>query len=65
LQRLAQLAVERGYGRFEWTVLDWNASAIGFYRRQGAEILPEWRICRVTGKALDQLAHCSSRKALN
>ena len=65
LQRLAQLAVERGYGRFEWTVLDWNASAIGFYRRQGAEILPEWRICRVTGEALDQLAHSSSRKALN
>lgn len=64
LQHLAQLALERGYGRFEWTVLDWNESAIGFYRRQGAEVLPEWRICRVTGEALDRLAQSSPRKAL-
>ena len=64
LQRLAQLAVERGYGRFEWTVLDWNESAIAFYRRQGAEILPEWRICRVTGDALERLARSSPRKVL-
>ncbi|QNA90516.1 GNAT family N-acetyltransferase [Massilia sp. Dwa41.01b] len=56
LSRLAQLAVERGCGRFEWSVLDWNEPAIGFYRNMGAEILPEWRICRVTGEALDQLA---------
>jgi ribosomal protein S18 acetylase RimI-like enzyme len=65
LQHLAQLAVERGYGRFEWTVLEWNELAIGFYRRQGAEILPEWRICRVTGEALDRLAKSSPRKAMN
>jgi GNAT superfamily N-acetyltransferase len=53
---LAQLAVERGYGRLEWSVLDWNEPAIKFYRRMGAAVLPDWRICRVTGKALSQLA---------
>jgi GNAT superfamily N-acetyltransferase len=56
LARLAQLAVERNCGRFEWSVLDWNEPAIGFYKTMGAEILPEWRICRVTGDALDHLA---------
>jgi GNAT superfamily N-acetyltransferase len=56
LARLAQIAVERNCGRFEWSVLDWNEPAIGFYQTMGAEILPEWRICRVTGEALDQLA---------
>lgn len=53
---LAQIAVSRGYGRFEWSVLDWNEPAIAFYTRIGAEILPDWRICRVTGAALAQLA---------
>ena len=56
LSRLAQIAVERNCGRFEWSVLDWNEPAIGFYRTMGAEILPEWRICRVTGESLDHLA---------
>ena len=56
LARLAQIAVERNCGRFEWSVLDWNEPAIGFYQTMGADILPEWRICRVTGAALDQLA---------
>lgn len=56
LAKLAQLAVERHCGRFEWSVLDWNEPAIGFYKTMGADILPEWRICRVTGDALDQLA---------
>jgi len=56
LSRLAQLALERNCGRFEWSVLDWNEPAIGFYQTMGAEILPDWRVCRVTGKALDQLA---------
>jgi hypothetical protein len=50
------LAIDRDCGRFEWTVLDWNESAIEFYRRQGAEVLPEWRICRVTGDALERMA---------
>lgn len=52
LRRLAQLAVERGCGRFEWSVLDWNVNAIGFYERMGATVMPDWRICRVTGDAL-------------
>ena len=56
LQRLGQLAVARGCGRFEWSVLDWNANAIAFYERMGATVLPDWRICRVTGVALSALA---------
>jgi len=52
LQHLAALAVQRECGRFEWSVLDWNAHAIRFYERMGATLLPEWRICRVTGEAL-------------
>ncbi len=56
LQRLARIAVERECGRFEWSVLDWNVGAQEFYRRMGATMLPDWRICRVTGEALDQLA---------
>ena len=56
LVRLAQLAVERNCGRFEWSVLDWNENAINFYKGMGADILPDWRICRVAGRALAQLA---------
>jgi GNAT superfamily N-acetyltransferase len=56
LKHLARLAVERGCGRFEWSVLDWNAPAINFYESMGAEILPDWRICRVTGASLEALA---------
>jgi GNAT superfamily N-acetyltransferase len=56
LLHLARLAVERRCGRFEWSVLDWNASAIGFYESLGASVLPEWRICRVTGQALERMS---------
>lgn len=56
LRHLAALAVERGCGRFEWTVLDWNQHAIDFYEGLGATVLPEWRIVRMTGTALAQLA---------
>jgi GNAT superfamily N-acetyltransferase len=52
LVHLGKLALERGCGRFEWSVLDWNTPAIEFYRSMGAEIKPEWQICRVTGEAL-------------
>lgn len=52
LSHLGRLAVERGCGRFEWSVLDWNQNAIDFYQRMGATVLPDWRICRVTGEAL-------------
>ena len=55
LKRLAALAVERDCGRFEWSVLDWNEGAIRFYEGMGAAVLPEWRICRVTGDALRTL----------
>jgi GNAT superfamily N-acetyltransferase len=56
LVALAQLALERQCGRFEWSVLDWNEPAINFYKGMGAELLPDWRICRVTGDSLSQLA---------
>ena len=49
---LGKLALSRGCGRFEWNVLDWNASAIAFYERMGAELKNEWRLCRVSGEAL-------------
>ncbi len=55
LQHLGALAVARGCGRFEWSVLDWNANAIAFYEGMGATVLPDWRICRVTGEALRRL----------
>jgi len=55
LQHLAALAVERGCGRFEWSVLDWNERAIRFYEGMGATVMPHWRICRVTGPALAAL----------
>ena len=47
LNKLAQIALDRDCGRLEWTVLDWNESAIAFYRRMGAAVLPDWRICRI------------------
>ncbi len=52
LSHLGALAVERGCGRFEWSVLDWNANAIRFYEGMGATVMPDWRICRVAGDAL-------------
>ena len=45
---VAQISQEQGYGRMEWSVLDWNETAIAFYKKMGADILPDWRICRVT-----------------
>jgi GNAT superfamily N-acetyltransferase len=56
LKRLAQIAVERNCGRFEWSVLDWNEPAIQFYKSMGADILPDWRICRLTGDTLTAMA---------
>jgi len=55
LVRLAQIAVERDYGRFEWSVLDWNEAAIGFYQKMGATVMQDWRICRVAGETLEQM----------
>jgi GNAT superfamily N-acetyltransferase len=56
LRHLGALAVERGCGRFEWSVLDWNAPAIALYQGMGATVMPDWRICRVTGDALAAFA---------
>ncbi|MEC4819087.1 MAG: GNAT family N-acetyltransferase [Scytonema sp. PMC 1069.18] len=55
LTKVAQIAVERNCGRLEWSVLDWNEPAIKFYRHMGATLLDDWRICRVTGEALEEL----------
>jgi GNAT superfamily N-acetyltransferase len=57
--QLAKVARERGCGRFEWTVLDWNQRAIDFYKSLGAEPMSQWIIQRVTGPALEQLANRS------
>lgn len=56
LSYLGQLAVARDAGRLEWSVLDWNESAIAFYQKIGAKVLPDWRTCRVTGNGLNSLA---------
>ena len=56
MSALAAVCVERGYSRFEWTVLDWNESAIGFYRSLGVTPMSEWTTQRLTGDALTALA---------
>lgn len=56
LEALAALAVERGCGRLEWSVLKWNAPAIGFYERLGAVPMEEWQVYRLTGEPLKALA---------
>lgn len=63
LRQLAALAVERQCGRFEWTVLDWNQPAISFYEKLGATVLPDWRVVRITGDALEELAGTAALKA--
>jgi GNAT superfamily N-acetyltransferase len=52
LAHVAAIADSRNCGRMEWAVLDWNESAIAFYRRMGAHVLDEWRLCRLTGHEL-------------
>ena len=56
LRHLAQLAVDRNYGRIEWSVLDWNAPSIAFYKSLGAEPLADWTMFRLTGDALRTFA---------
>jgi GNAT superfamily N-acetyltransferase len=60
LAHLARRCVAEGLGRFEWSVLDWNAPSIAFYEAQGARIMQEWKICRMTGEALATLADSRS-----
>lgn len=59
LAHLARRCVDEGWARFEWSVLDWNAPSIAFYKSLGASVLDEWKICRVTGSALSALAQRS------
>jgi GNAT superfamily N-acetyltransferase len=56
LSALARIAIERGCGRLEWAVLDWNQLAIDFYKRIGARPLDDWTVFRMTGDALENLA---------
>lgn len=60
MRELARIAVARGWPRFDWAVLDWNEPALGFYRRIGASVLTDWRICRLEGDALHDLAGSGS-----
>ena len=57
LQHLASICNERGYGRFQWWVLDWNSPAIEFYRSLGAEAMDEWTVYRVSGDPLRRLGN--------
>ena len=56
LFRLAQIAEQRGCGRMEWTVLDWNSRAIEFYSEMGAQILKEWKIVRLSSEGIKKLS---------
>ncbi len=56
MARLAQRCVEEGWARFEWAVLNWNTPSIAFYRSFGATVMDEWKICRLSGQALQAFA---------
>ena len=56
LQRLAQICIEKGYKRLQWWVLDWNESAIDFYKSIGAKPMDKWTVFRVSGSSLEKLA---------
>jgi GNAT superfamily N-acetyltransferase len=56
MMSVAKIAFERGCGRLEWSVLDWNQPAIEFYQSLGATILPDWRTCRMTAATLAEIA---------
>ena len=56
LQKLAQIAVERGCGRLEWWCLDWNTPSIGFYTSLGAQPMSDWTVYRLSGEALEKIA---------
>jgi GNAT superfamily N-acetyltransferase len=56
LEHLARITVQRGWGRLEWSVLDWNEPSIAFYKKMGATAMVEWTVFRLTGQALKTLA---------
>lgn len=60
LEHLARITVERGWGRLEWSVLDWNEPSIAFYKKMGAKPMDEWTVFRLTGEALEKLALADS-----
>jgi diamine N-acetyltransferase len=53
---LAKLCVDNGWSRMQWSVLDWNTPSIDFYKSLGAQMMDEWKLCKVTGAALSKLA---------
>lgn len=61
MAHLARRCVAEGYARFEWSVLDWNAPSIAFYESIGADVLPDWKICRMTGDALSAFGQTGAR----
>ena len=61
MQQLARHCVDKGLARFEWTVLDWNKPSIEFYRSIGANLLDDWRVCRMSGEALAKFAGQGTR----
>jgi GNAT superfamily N-acetyltransferase len=62
LEHLAAVCLERGYGRFQWWVLDWNTPSIEFYRAMGAVAMDEWTVFRVAGPALEALGKSAKRE---
>jgi GNAT superfamily N-acetyltransferase len=56
MAQLARRCVEKGLARFEWTVLDWNKPSIDFYKAIGADVMDDWKICRLSGPALQAFA---------
>jgi GNAT superfamily N-acetyltransferase len=62
LEHLAGICLERGYGRFQWWVLDWNTPSIEFYRAMGAQSMDEWTVFRVAGPALEALGKSAKRE---
>jgi GNAT superfamily N-acetyltransferase len=60
IRQLARRCVERGYARCEWAVLDWNSPSIAFYESIGAQVMDQWKICRLTGEALESFARAGS-----
>ncbi|MGC8643968.1 MAG: GNAT family N-acetyltransferase [Isosphaeraceae bacterium] len=65
LANVARLARERGYARLEWSVLNWNAPAIGFYRSLGARPMDDWTVYRIDDGALEQLAALARAECLD
>jgi GNAT superfamily N-acetyltransferase len=61
MAQLARRCVDNGWARFEWAVLDWNTPSIAFYKSIGATVMDDWRICRMSGKALERFASAEGR----